>query len=288
MAAQRSRPSPCIKRDAQHNAFRSILVPPHIQNQTSCRALPLNPPCMLDVQIQTLFRDLTEEIRSGQYINSLGNPQASVAFVVPPATPASAMATDGPLISMPHNFSSASNPSHSSSLPSHRVSPPPLTPANAYTGLVSPPGSGGSRSRAARPPLPPRLAAPPPGHPSSGSGTAAAVYSPVGVSALGHRGRAGGLPLALARPHRDAVRAVLSMPCDTIPEDDRADFAPLPPFSWSVATASPAPATADAAVPRPQHAARGSPPAAAVVGQESALLPAAHTPPCRPYDRLGS
>lgn len=42
------------------------------------------------------------------------------------------------------------------------------------------------------------------------------------------RSRLGGKPLA--RPHRAAVRAVISMPCDPIPEDKRSDFPMLPPF----------------------------------------------------------
>eukprot|EP00892_Ulva_mutabilis_P012770 jgi/Ulvmu1/9866/UM057_0020.1 len=197
-------------------------------------------------QVRTLLSDLNEEVQTGQYINAIGQPQDCSTLNAPLVD----AAWDARTISSSAAFTPASIPSYPShSFPRHLLDvaapapapaplpaahppcpmppaplPMPLSPA-APDGV--PPGPGPGRMQWRPPPRPHKPA--PPGHPGSGARTAAAVYSPLASAPIAPRPRAR-MMQPLTRPHRAAVRAVLSMPCDTIPEDERAEFAPLPPF----------------------------------------------------------
>lgn len=164
------------------------------------------------VQVTTLFNDLHDEVRTGQYINSVGQPAASSSLNSVPSSGAWEPAAS----------KSALHPSQPRSGSGRALAPAHAAPLPTATE---------TRMRVTKQGLPPR----PPGHPNSDGGSSAAGYSP--AAAVGGGGRGGGgwprghpRPQQLARSHRAAVRDVLSMPFDTMPEDARAEFPPLPPF----------------------------------------------------------
>ena len=176
----------------------------------------------LRVQIATLFEDLDDEISSGSYINSLGQAQSSDSLRTP-------FASNSPVATRSVGaLSSASSPL-SSQTPN----------AVALSQTVS------------SDTLPPAAKAPRPSKVSGGPQPLATHSASSSESASGSGGHKSPPPPAtavtrgrsqpLARPHRAAVRAVLSMPCNTIPEDDRAEFDPLPPFVSTPTPASPGP-----------------------------------------------
>eukprot|EP00892_Ulva_mutabilis_P012771 jgi/Ulvmu1/9867/UM057_0021.1 len=213
-------------------------------------------------QVQTLFNDLEDEIQSGKYINSQGQPQDSTTLNTPPAA-AAVWSTTTSAPSTANTLSSTTSSYPSQPFVRHVFAPHDAAPDSgaAAAAAATPPQSGDSaasagrvsRGRAAKPPRPPRLPPAPPGHPNSGSGTAAAAYSAVSSCAHVPRGRVKAPVQQLVRPHRAAVRAVLSMPCVTIPEEERAEFSPLPPFV-SAQSPSPTPREASKASGDTQHA----------------------------------
>lgn len=188
------------------------------------------------VQVATLFDDLDDEVSSGSYINSLGQAQMSDSLrapfpldaPLPTASVGALSASSGAPATPTPNAVSLSQTLSSPGDTLHEPASAPQTQAAAAAEAVPMSGkvSGGGAL-----PLATRS--------TSSSGTASGPGS--------HR--SGGVPAAaapaarlrtqpLVRPHRAAVRAVLSMPCDTIPEDQRAEFDPLPPFVSSGARAS--------------------------------------------------
>ena len=225
------------------------------------------PSAMHHVQVETLLNDLEEEIQTGQYINSLGQPQ------------------DAAILNTAHGqddvWGTMSAPLTSGTLGPHSTSSYPSQPfaRHVFDPLDTPGGDDAApelqlRSGDAPPPAPvpsPATRIPGrPGNPRSGSGLAAAAYGAAATSILGPRARIR-MTQPLARPHRAAVRAVLSMPCDTIPEDERAEFEPPPPFV-SVHSPPPSRHVAGAAdVGRQSAAGDGRADAAAVPGVKWAI-----------------
>eukprot|EP00892_Ulva_mutabilis_P012772 jgi/Ulvmu1/9868/UM057_0022.1 len=185
-------------------------------------------------QVKTLFEDLNEEIWTGQYINSVGQPQDSASLDRPP--PDSDAWDSSAALSSSASHDGASSSSYPSRPFSRHIFAARDEDPSAAAGPHQPPSPNDfTPPRSARmgsriPPRPSNPATPAQQAQHINSGIAAAVYSAAAESILGPRTRARLQSQPLARPHRAAVRAVLSMPCDTIPEDERAEFAPLPPF----------------------------------------------------------
>lgn len=190
------------------------------------------------MQVVTLFADLEEEIKTGQYINAVGQPQdAATLNSVPPnavAGSSSAPLTSGALTSrstssypsqafVRHMFAPGAQSDAATSSAGAAQPAPPTHAPDAY-GM---PSARASRVQSPLPPRPPNPASPRKARSNSGVVTTYKTASgPAGSSCT--RPRLGRKPLA--RPHRAAVRAVISMPCDPIPEDKRSDFPMLPPF----------------------------------------------------------
>lgn len=198
------------------------------------------------MQIVTLLTDLDEEIASRMYINSQGEPQPSGVLRRPLPRPSAPLA--------PAPVPPRLSPGIAPAIPpiSHSASAP-LCTAASRTASRGPAHHSGPLSSAASRTV-------------SDSGTAAATANPRAPSALFYSSEthppffsAGGLAAVFAgrtglpvrrlssqsivRPHRAAVRAVLSMPCHTIPEDERAEFAPPPPPQLTVPAGSGTPNT---------------------------------------------
>lgn len=180
------------------------------------------------MQVLTLLADLDDEIQTGQYINSAGQPEAAETInavpaaatwtttATPPSTPG------GHVTSSVHSSSSYPSqpflrhvfaPQHDAAVAQQMSEPPPPRMSRMHaTALPRPPKAGASRAS------------------RSGSKQVAAEYSAAAAAVLGRRARSRMHSQPLARPHRAAVRAVISMPCDPIPEDERSEFPMLPPF----------------------------------------------------------
>lgn len=184
------------------------------------------------VQVATLFDDLDEEISTGSYINSLGQPHASSSLRAPfpltepvPAASVGALSESSGAPATPTPNAVAM----SQTLSSDTLHPPPRFPP------AHPVAAGPAAAAAGTAPGEPM---PLTTHSISSSGTPSGTPSD-SASGLGSI-RSGSLLTAaaaarlrtqpLVRSHRAAVRAVLSMPCDTIPEGQRAAYVPLPPF----------------------------------------------------------
>ena len=173
-------------------------------------------------QVNTLFNDLDDEVQSGLYINSAGQPQdtAILNYVLADSTrvhgevlPRSPHAPSSPSSDPPQPLPRRAVPVLSSL--AHSAAADGLSPAH-----VSPRTTN-------RRPLPPMQSAS--GAQQSSTPAAVAPHSSVVVytHARGNR------PVRPMRPHRAAVRAVLptlpTLPCGPIPENSRADFDPPGP-----------------------------------------------------------
>lgn len=204
------------------------------------------------MQVTTLFEDLNEEILTGQYINSVGQPQVSETLNSPlldadawESSVALSTGTAGPpsISSYPSQPFSRHVFNAAGALASATLPPPPPPPATRPPSRI-PPRSTNPTGAAAQ---------------HSASGIAAAMYGAAAEAILGPRSRARLHSQPLARPHRAAVRAVLSMPCDPIPEGERAEFPPLPPFVSADSPAGTGRVSAEPAVGAPTAAAPAAP-----------------------------
>lgn len=209
------------------------------------------------VQIVTLLNDLEEEIASRMFINSHGEPQPSGVLRQPLPTPrtpsvSTRVPTEPALASPPLSHSASAPLSHVASRPGARGPAHHSGPLSSSTADAAPANS--------RTP--------------SALFYSSETHSPFFAGGIpGAFAERTGLPVrrlssqSIVRPHRAAVRAVLSMPCHTIPEDERAEFAPPPPPQLSSHVAS---------------ATLGSPTPRSSGGWHSALSPAS-SPSSRPW-----
>lgn len=226
----------------------------------SCRRLSPALSRRPTVQVTTLFDDLDEEISTGSYINSLGQPQMSDSLRSPFPLTAPAPAPSVGALSESSSARSTPTPNAvtmSQTLSSDTLHPPPRFPP--ATPVAATPTAAAAGTARGEPMALTTHSISVSGTPSgTASGSASGPGSIKTGSLLAAAAAARLRAQPLVRSHRAAVRAVLSMPCDPIPEDQRAAYVPLPPFVSSGARRAKSTAAA-VGPPDSAPASRGAP-----------------------------